>query len=101
MSVASSASFRCGRTSPFRYALTNRIVHGSTPTASAMRSICTSTANEAIVTPKPRIALVGVRFVYTQYASIATFGIRYGPAALAACFVSAYGVWRLYAPQSA
>ena len=26
--------------------------------------------------------------------------MRYGPAALAASFVIAYGVWRLYAPQS-
>ena len=59
------------------------------PIARAMRSICISVANDASVTPKPRKALDGWRFVYTQCTSIDTLGIVYGPAALAACLVRA------------
>jgi hypothetical protein len=41
------------------------------------------------------MALEGWRFVYTQCTSTDTFGMVYGPAALAACFVQPYGLWRL------
>ena len=33
------------------------------PSSRAIRSVCDSSAQSAIVTPKPRIALDGVRFV--------------------------------------
>ena len=65
-----------------------------------MRSICISVANDASVTPKPRNALAGWRFVYTQCTSIETFGIVYGPHTFAACFVAPYGECREYAPAS-
>ena len=35
------------------------------PSTSAMRLTCSSVANETDVTPKPRIAVVGTRFVKT------------------------------------
>src|SRR6185369_11436604 len=100
ISVASSTVLRYGRSSPFLYALRNRSSHGSAPIARAMRSICISVANDASVTPKPRNALAGCRFVYTQCTSIDTFGIVYGPQTFAACLVAPYGECREYAPAS-
>ena len=49
--------------SPTRFAFFSRSSNGSIPSDSAMRFIWISTANETEVTPNPRIAVVGVRFV--------------------------------------
>ena len=54
-----------GDVSPMRFAFFMRISTGSMPSSFATRLMCVSTANETDVTPKPRIAVVGVRFVKT------------------------------------
>ena len=46
-------------------AAVSRIANGSTPSSWAIRLMCVSTANEIEVTPNPRIAVVGTRFVKT------------------------------------
>ena len=58
-----------------RFAFFSRICSGSRPSTSATRFICVSTAKETDVTPKPRIAVVGTRFVKTTKPSKCTFGI--------------------------
>ena len=50
--------------------------------------MCVSTAKETEVTPKPRIAVVGTRFVNTTYPSKARLGIVYAPVWWKLCFVS-------------
>ena len=52
-----------GEVSPIRFAFLSRSSYGSMPSSSAIRLMCVSVANETDVTPKPRIAVVGVRFV--------------------------------------
>ena len=56
-----------------------------------MRLMCVSVANEIDVTPKPRIAVVGTRFVNTTKPSKCRFGIVYAPVWWNECFVSPYG----------
>ena len=65
-----------------------------------MRLMCVSVANDTEVTPKPRIAVVGTRFVNTTYPSNARFGIVYAPVWWKLCFVRPYGEKRAYAPAS-
>src|SRR3990172_7392963 len=65
-----------------------------------MRFMCVSAANESDVTPKPRIAVVGTRFVNTTYPSKERFGIEYAPVWWKLCFVRPYGENRAYAPES-
>src|ERR1044072_6082447 len=62
--------------------------------------MCVSVANETDVTPKPRIAVVGTRFVKTTYPSNCRFGIVYAPVWWKLCFVTPYGEKRAYAPES-
>src|SRR5262245_38715519 len=59
-----------------------------------------STANDTDVTPNPRIAVVGTRFVKTTYPSKLRFGIEYAPVWWNECFVRPYGEKRAYAPES-
>ena len=49
--------------------------------------MCVSVANETDVTPKPRIAVVGTRFVKTTKPSNSRFGIVYAPVWWKLCFV--------------
>ena len=58
-----------------RFAFFSRSSHGSIPSTSAMRFMCVSIANDTDVTPKPRIAVVGTRFVKTTKPSKRRFGI--------------------------
>ncbi|KRQ06998.1 hypothetical protein AOQ73_12640 [Bradyrhizobium pachyrhizi] len=60
------ASRRCAFMSPSRYALRIRNSIGSMPTRWASLSIWHSMAKSIAVTPKPRIAVAGVRLVKTQ-----------------------------------
>src|SRR5262249_37836238 len=52
------------------------------------------------VTPKPRIAVVGVRFVKITYPLNSRLGIEYAPVWWKLCFVRPYGEKRAYAPLS-
>ena len=52
-----------GEVSPMRFAFLSRSSYGSMPSSSAILLMCVSVANDTDVTPKPRIAVVGVRFV--------------------------------------
>ena len=61
--------------SPIRFAFFRRSSHGSSPITWAMRFRCVSTANDTDVTPKPRIAVVGTRFVKQTKPSKRRFGI--------------------------
>ena len=89
-----------GDVSPMRFAFFMRISTWSMPSSFAIRFRCVSTANETDVTPKPRIAVVGVRFVNTTYPSKWRFGIEYAPVWWKLCFVRPYGEKRAYAPES-
>ena len=51
-----------------------------------MRLMCVSTANETDVTPKPRMAVVGTRFVDTAAVEV-RLGIVYAPVWWNECFV--------------
>ena len=77
--------------SPMRFAFFNRSSHGSIPITCAIRFMCVSTANDTEVTPKPRIAVVGTRFVKQTKPSKRRFGIVYAPEWWNACFVTPYG----------
>ena len=77
--------------SPMRFAFLSLSSSGSRPSTFAIRFRCVSTANETEVTPKPRIAVVGTRFVKTTKPSKWTFGIVYAPVWWNACFVRPYG----------
>ena len=61
----SSSSLRVGMRSPGRLAFLSRNSQGSMPSTVALRVICSSIANDAEVTPKPRMAVVGTWFVQT------------------------------------
>src|SRR5205085_6520034 len=61
--------------SPIRFAFLRRSSHGFIPSTSAIRFMCNSTAIDTEVTPKPRIAVVGTRFVNTTNPSNLRFGI--------------------------
>ena len=61
--------------SPTRLAFLSRSSSGSTPIASATRLRCVSTASDTDVTPNPRMAVVGTRFVNTTKPSKRTAGI--------------------------
>ena len=74
--------------SPIRFAFLRRSCHGSRPSTSAIRVRCVSTANDTDVTPKPRIAVVGTRFVKQTKPSKRRFGIVYAPEWWNACFVT-------------
>ena len=55
-----------GEVSPIRFAFFSRSSNGSMPEHLGDRGSCAvSIANETDVTPKPRIAVVGTRFVNT------------------------------------
>jgi hypothetical protein len=54
--------------------LRRRITSGSSPTASASRSICISAANSVCGAPKPRKAPFGGVFVITTRERMRTFG---------------------------
>src|SRR5207253_10162725 len=86
--------------SPIRFAFFSRSSHGSTPISSAIRFRCVSTANDTDVTPNPRIAVVGTRFVKQTKPSKRRFGIVYAPEWWNACFVRPYGENRANAPES-
>src|SRR5262249_60634636 len=77
--------------SPIRFAFLSLSSHGSMPVTSAIRFRCVSTANDTDVTPKPRIAVVGTRFVKQTNPSNRRFGIVYAPEWWNACFVTPYG----------
>ena len=70
---------RCAFMSPSRYMLSIRNSSGSIPTATAPLSMWHSIAKSTAVTPKPRMAVAGVRLVKTQYTSAWTLGMVYGP----------------------
>ena len=59
------STIRFGDVSPIRFAFLSRSSYGSMPSTSAIRLMWVSVANETDVTPKPRIAVVGTRFVKT------------------------------------
>jgi len=63
MSAAPDVFLRCAFMSPSRYALRMRNSNGFMPTRRASLSICTSMAKSEAVTPKPRMAVDGVRLV--------------------------------------
>ena len=48
-----------------RFAFFSRTSYGSSPSTFAIRLMCVSVANETDVTPNPRMAVVGTRFVNT------------------------------------
>ena len=77
-----------GEVSAIRFAFFSRTSKGSMPSTSAMRETCSSVANDTDVTPKPRIAVVGTRFVKTTYPSKCRFGIVYAPVWWKLCFVT-------------
>ena len=56
---------RFGDVSPIRFAFLSRTSYGSRPSTSAIRLMWVSVANETDVTPNPRMAVVGTRFVNT------------------------------------
>jgi hypothetical protein len=77
-----------GEVSPILFAFFSRSSNGSMPSTSAIRLTWHSVANETEVTPKPRIAVVGTRFVKTTKPSKCRFGIVYAPVWWKLCFVT-------------
>ena len=61
--------------SPMRLAFFRRSSSGSMPSWSATRLMCSSTASETEVTPKPRMAVVGTRLVKSTNPSKRRLGI--------------------------
>ena len=74
--------------SPTRFAFLSRSSNGSIPMTLATLLRCISVASDTDVTPKPRMAVVGTRFVKITNPSKRRFGIVYAPVWWNACFVS-------------